>query len=88
MFKAQSSKLSGSSSYHESGSHNPFLYIIFRDGAFHLTDKDICRFLSYSHTSLFHSGKHRITRLGTVTPLVKPQMLISSGTAYPIRLAV
>ena len=67
MFKAQSSKSSGSSSYHESGSHNPFLYIIFRDGAFHLSDKDICRFLAYCHTSLFHSGKHRITRLGTVT---------------------
>ena len=87
MFKAQSSKLSGSSSYHESGSHYSFLYIIFRDGAFHLTDKDICRFLSYSHTSLFHSGKHRIASLGTVT-IGKPQMLISSGTQNPIRLAV
>lgn len=66
MFGVQSSSLSRSSSYHESGSHHSFLHIILRDRSLHLSDEDICRFLSHCYASLFHGGKHRVARLGTV----------------------
>lgn len=67
MFKAQSSKLSGSSSHHESGSHHSLLHLILRDGALHLSDEDIGSLLSYCHASLLHGGKHWVGSLGTVT---------------------